>query len=498
MSIVVEINSIDRSDHIEWDSLQVRQNLTSQVDTAGFKIRKYGTRTYIPNTGDEIIIYDNGDKVFAGAITKVDESTESNAGGVVFDIDCADFAFDLDSRLVTKVYSNQTIGDIIADIAANFAPAGFTAVNANSTFFVVKIVFNQIPITACLRRLANIVKYEWYVDEDKDIHFFPNFTNTAPFNLTDISGNYVYDSLKRIIDGTQIVNRCKVRGGEFDAAAYSDTIIVAGNDTKSFQLPYKFSNLSVLLNTVAQTVGIDFIDDPTLFDVLYNFQEKTLKWPAPLSDLDQIDFTGNPKVPVLAIAEDNASITEFGLREKLIRDTSIEDITTARRRAIGELLAYADEVSDCRFKTYTPGLRTGQTININSVLRSFSEDFIIKSVSFRPIDPTTFQYDIGLVTTRRYGLIELLRKLLEPEDQAFDENEVAEIVQTDIQSITIDELIFLTVAESDIATITITEAIFKDPIGANTEPIWVLAGYFPTSPADPKREGRLDYSLEVY
>jgi len=126
-----------------------------------------------------------------------------------------------------------------------------------------------------------------------------------------------------------------------------------------------------------------------------------------------------------------------------------------------------------------------------------SRRIIIRNSDFDSINFAQIRRKI-IRQTRRYGLIELLRKLLEPEDQAFDENEVAEIVQTDIQSITIDELIFLTVAESDIATITITEAIFKDPIGANTEPIWVLAGYFPTSPADPKREGRLDYSLEVY
>ena len=66
--IQIKINTIDRSDHIIWNSVNVKQNLTSQVDTARFKYRKYGSRTYVPDSGDEVEIYDGTTKIFGGVI----------------------------------------------------------------------------------------------------------------------------------------------------------------------------------------------------------------------------------------------------------------------------------------------------------------------------------------------------------------------------------------------------------------------------------------------
>ena len=487
-----------------WESLNVEQNLTSQVDSASFKYRKFGSRAWSPSVSDEIEIWDDETKIFGGTIITMNESIEAGSDGLLYNIKCVDWTYELDSYLVAESYESQTIAQIITHMVDNYA-TGFTYVNVESDFLIDKIVFNQVPISECLKRLANIVKYEWYIDPDKDIHFFPKFTNTAPYDLTDSSGNYIYKSLIRNIDGKQLANRVKVRGGEYDADTFEDEITVKGNITKSFKLPYRFSGLSVWLNVgagyVAQDVGIDFINDFTTDDVLYNYNDMTIKWENPLADGDLIKFSGKPKVPVLAIASDSISIAEFGVKEKLVRDNSIEDIQTARRRAIAELEAYKDEIDDTSFKTYTSGLRTGQIINLQSTTRgSIDVNYIIRRVVFKMIDPENFGYTVGLVTTRKYGFIELLQKLLQPESMQADDNEVAEDIETDIIDLTITELIDVTLAvDTDAFDIVITEDIEKDPLGLDTEPDWVLAKYVPSPwPTDTKREGRLDYSLQVY
>lgn len=500
--VTINIESVDRSDIIQWESLRVDQNLTSLVDTANFSIRKYGTRTYTPAVGEEVEIYEGANKIFGGTILDFGERVEASVG-VVYDINCVDWTYSFDSLLVAKSYENITIEDIIDDIVANFTDGTFTTVNSSSTFLIEKIVFNQVSPSSCLKRLANVVNYDWYIDEDKDIHFFAKSTEVAPFDLQDDSGNYVYKSLARKVDGSQLANKVLVRGGEYDGDLYTDVKTVKGNDTKSFELPYKFSNLTIELDTgsgfVSQTLGIDFIDDFTSVDVLYNYNEKTIKWENPLADGDQIEYSGNPKIPVLAVAEDSASVLQFGVKEKLIRDTSIEDLTTARRRATAELNVYAEELEDANFKTYTSGLRAGMAINVSSVVRGCDTDFLIKKLTFSAYDPNTFKYKATLVTTRRYGLIELLQSVLEPESRQADDREVAEIIKTDTQTVTITELIEVTLAVEDIQTLIITETITKDALGAGIEPTWVLAPYIPTPyPTDPKREGRLDYSLEVY
>jgi hypothetical protein len=223
-----------------------------------------------------------------------------------------------------------------------------------------------------------------------------------------------------------------------------------------------------------------------------------IKWDTALSAGDVIKFAGNPKYNVIAIASDPESIASYGLREKIIRDNSIEDVTTARRRAIAELEAYKDEVSDVSFKTYTSGLRTGMVINLTSTERNCNLDFLIKRVQFVAINPNEFSYTVQLVTTRRYGLIEILQKLMEPENVSGDENEISEIIKTDFVDINILEEITAVKSRTVEESISIAESITKDPFGANTAPDFVLAPYIPTSVADPKREGLLDRSMIVY
>lgn len=495
--IKVEINAVDLSDIVIWNSLRVEQNLTSEVDTAQFAINKYGGRTFTPAIDDAVIIYDGASKIFGGRIAAIDETNINGADGLRYNIRCVDYSFDLNNLLVAKSYDNNTVKEIIDDIIANFAPT-YTSLNVSSDYEIEKIVFNQVSVASCLKKLAALVKYEWYVDEDKDVHFFAKFTTSAPFNLTDTSENYITDSLKRKIDGSQIVNSVKVRGGEYDGVSFTDNITVSGSDSKSFKLPYKFSNLTIKLNSVSQVVGIDFIDEFADHDVLYNYNERTIRWENNLSAGDVIEFTGNPKIRVLVTADNADSIAEFGLREKIITDSSIEDNATARLRARAEVDTYRLETNEVTFETREAGLRAGQVMNINSTRRDINTDFIIERLVFKTRTRDDFMYEASLVTTKKYRLTEILRKLMQPSAEQINAAEVPEILKTDTVKIKIGELVYRQTAQSDEATITIDENIGKDPLGEDTEPDWVLAPYFPTSISDTKRVGLLDYSLKVY
>jgi len=494
MSITVKINTVDRTSNIKYESLSVVQRLTSQVDTAKFKIIKAGDKTFVPSYDDDVEIKDGSTIIFTGKITQIEDDSFSQAGGVVYNVSCIDNTYEFDKILASKTYEGQTIAYIIDDIVTSYA-SGFTSNNATSDFVIERIVFNQVPLSTCLKRLADIVQYDWYIDVDKDVHFFPKETESAPFDLTDTNGNYVYKTLKRTTDGSQVVNRVKVRGGEYEGDTYTDEIVVNGNTSKSFQLPYKFANLTIKLNTVSQNIGIDFIDDFTVVDVLYNFAEKTIRFENPLSDSDVIEFSGNPKVPVFAIAEDPTSIASYGVIEKLLRDNNIKSNEVARKRASAELYAYAEPVVDARFYTYQSGLNVGMTINIQSDLRGVDENLIIKKIDFKMIDPNTFGYQVECVSTKRQDLIDLLQKIIEPEPMDADEREVSEQIFTDTKVVEITEEITNVTAQDGDEDMEIAENYVLDPFGANTNAIYVLAPYTPSSQLDTKREGRLDISM---
>lgn len=488
MSVTIQINSGDQSDNIDFESLSVEQNLSSLVDTASFMTRKYGSRTLKPAYGDDLKVFDGSSQIFGGTILKVEEIPESGGGGMVYQVEAVDYSYEMDKKLASQTYASQTIKEIITDLLSNYASA-FNADNVESGFTIDKIVFNQISVSQCIKQLAEIVQYDWYVDENKSVHFFSKYSKSAPFDLTDTSGNYVYKSLKRTTDGSQVVNRVKVRGGEYNGDAFTDSITVSGNDSKSFKLPYKMANLTVSVNSVSKTVGIDFIDDFTAKDVLYNYQDYTIRFENALTDGDVIEFSGNPKVRVFAISEEPSSVASYDQIEKLIRDDNIKDNAVARRRAAAELYAYQEPIIDAKFYTYNSGLRTGMLINLDSARRDCDDDLLIKKIAFRMIDPDTFGYAVECVSTKRYGLVELLQKMLQPEQPDTEESEVSEEIFTDTADVNIAEEHEVVSPQEDYATITIEESISLNPFPpANI--VWVWGYYFPTSESDVKRMAR--------
>jgi hypothetical protein len=485
--MIVEINSIDQTDLVVAGSLSVSTSITSQVSEAFFQIRKYGGRTFTPDVDDIVEIYDGADKIFKGIVMDIAESLDAPTA-LMYNINCVSSSWKLDRLLAARAYQNKSVGQILTELVAEFAP-DFTVDAPTATFNVRQIVFNNIPVSDAIFRLSKILSYEWYVDVNDVIHFQPRLSEPAPYNLTDTSGNYAYRGLVRKLDGTQIVNKVIVRGGEYDGELQTDDITVTGSVTSAFNLPSKFANLTVELDSgsgfVAQTVGIDPIDNFDSFDVLYNYQGQSIRWENPLDDGYVIRYSGNPKFRAFAVQGSAISEARYGKREKVIRDNSIEDNDTARRRAIAELQTYANEIQDANFFTYTPGLRAGMRINLTSTERDCNVDFVIKKLTFQAIDPTNFGYKVDCITTQKYDLIDLLRYILEPETPETDET--AEIIEFVGEALEIAEVITRVMPEANIEALEINENIQNDPLGAGVEPTWVWGYYFPLSITDPNR-----------
>lgn len=469
---------------------------------------------------------------------------------------------------------------------------------------VKSMVFNYEYPSACFKRLAELFGWEWYVDENKFIHFFAKFDKAAPFNLTDTNGTYVYRSLQINNNYDQLRNSIYVRGGDYQGDAINDDLShQADNTNKIFKLGWRYKDYSLYINTLHKAVGVDGLDhyhdnvgieqtatgatnqamgdaaartkvsqqvivsahgrrssiklhlkktgtpsdnvqvqiynddgtnqpgstllsgtaiyagsslttsyqeiefelteatvsslvfDPGSkyhivvsrsgandgsnyyqldtgnlgkfddtdgysyiyntswtrtnyvltfaelldFDVLYSFQEKILTFESAPVTTDSIIFTGEPIKPVLVLIKDNSSITEFGEFQVRVIDKSILSIDAAKQRANQEILAWADTVSEGSFLTFSDGLHTGQTINIQSTDRSLNEDYIIKKVTATLHTPTTLAYQVELVTTKTMGILywlqaQLLRQSTEIE---IADDEVLEKVEAINETVTL-------------------------------------------------------------
>lgn len=470
--VTITIGGVDKTSSVDWNSLRIENVLTKQVDKCSFRIMTHQGNYYRPVIGKEVIVTDTGTRVFGGLIVRA--TNKSDAVGVVhWEVECVDYSRLLDQYLIAETYENMTVNEIIADIALNWLPAGFTTVQVDCSVTVDYIQFKYEPPSECLRQLADLTGHDFYVDYYKDIYFKSPQSTPAPFDITDDSGTYDNKSLVIRSDNSQMRNSILVRGGEYEGTKFTASMRADGKQIV-FNLPYKYKEFSATLTGNPLNLGVDYIDPADSYHALYNFNEKLLRFKEtdkPSQDAT-LSFSGKPLLPVVVRVSDSVAIAETqaaegqgdGVYEYLVVDKSINTQVAARERAAAEIQTYGETLSEGDFDTETAGLHAGMRITIDSDMRDVHEDYIINRVTSTMQTPDTMIYAISLITTKSLDYITVMKKLLMAENKR--------IIITD------DELLNLSESESEsiLFTATTTVQALDYPVE------WVLGGptYTPT------------------
>jgi hypothetical protein len=460
MSLVLKINDVDRSSWIDWKTIEKVEVLTKEVDRFQFDIRKTGSRT-APALGDKITILYGGTKTFEGVAVEISEKIK---GGVLigYQIKCKDWTHTLDKKLVVKSYSSQTAAAIVQNIITTYCP-GFTTNNVVAPVTVGSIKFNYEQVSKCLQQLADLVNYDWYVDYDKDIHFFSEEAYTAPFNLDDTSGNYKFGSLEINKNILQVKNAIYVRGGEKkETSAHSYPFLADGQQT-TFTLPYQLDELIVKKGGTSQTIGTDFQTDPATVDCLYNFNEGMVKFREdnkPASGVT-VEFTGKAWIPIIKLVRDNDSIATYGEYQFAVIDKSIETDQEAIDRGRAALRKFNESVYEASFRTNKDGLKTGQKIRVQSTIRGTDKWFKINRIISRMRSSQEFEYEVFLLASGDVTFIDMMTGLLEGDKKNIDIklNEVLDKIETLESTVSIAESIAGTTPRSTSETVSIGESI---------------------------------------
>lgn len=413
MALVLKINGVDRSSSIDWQSLSWVSVLTKEVDRLEFLIKKTTSKT-IPALNDTIELLEDGVKIFGGSLV---ERNEKMLGGRLVGYECRakDWSHKLDGKLVTKNYSGLTAKAIVLNIIATFT-SGFTTTNVKGdTITVGSIKFNYEQVTRAITQLADQISWDWYVDADKDIHFFDEETNTAPFNLDDNSGNFEWNSLEINQTVLNLKNHVFVRGGEYKKAISEANSVdkYTGDGTRAtFQLAYRYDSITVKKNGVVQTIGTDQQTDPATVDILYNFNEKFIKFTTAPANGDTIVVFGDAFIPIIASVRDNASIATYGEFQHAVVDKSITSVNEAQSRAKAELKKFAESVFEAQFKTTKAGLRTGQKITLNSAIRGINKSFMINRITARARGSDHLEYEVRMIASGEVTFTDIMVGLL--------------------------------------------------------------------------------------
>lgn len=486
MDVQVYIADVLVTRSIEWSSLFVENILTRQVDRCKFTLKKYGANhTVVPSNGNEVKVYNNGTQIFGGIIVKLVQRVEDYKI-LLYDIECEDYTKLLDKKLVADTFENKTITQIIDSINTDYLD-GFTVVNAQGVAKEISyIAFNYCSVSSALTQLADLVNYDWYIDYSKDIHFFSKTSKSAPIDVNDDDGSYLKGSLRIRRDNSQLRNQIYIRGGDYLADTLTSEVISDGTQNV-YPLPYKYEDLQVSVTGEVWDGGVDGIDAITPHDYLWNKDEKFIRFRGDRipNDTSSIRMSGQPYLPVRVVMRDDESILDTisaeggdGIYEFLVVDNSINSKEGARERAVEELDAYKETLSEAQFSTYTDGLKAGQRIRVNSTVHDVDEYFIINKVTARMYTYKAMRYEVSLVTTKTLGIIEFLQGILlrETKQIIVNENEIVDLVYTKNESITIGEVITTSKSHNPISeSISIGETVTAQSLDYTIE--FVIGAY---------------------
>ncbi len=72
MNIAVKVKSVNRETEIDWKTLAIDDEIDDRINVCRFTINKYKASTVIPEVGEEVLVYDDADKIFAGTILRTE------------------------------------------------------------------------------------------------------------------------------------------------------------------------------------------------------------------------------------------------------------------------------------------------------------------------------------------------------------------------------------------------------------------------------------------
>ena len=420
------INGVDRTKEVGNRTVTIEDSTGTSMTSAtfGLNCRLGGD---IPKCDDEVIINNNGERIFGGRVLRVLSRAEGDFA--LFDVHCIDWIRDLDRNLVVEGYQGMTDKAIIEDIVNNYCGGtDITYDNVTQGVTVNQIVFGYAPPSQCFNEICKLTGRNWYIDKNKDIHYFVTHTEAAPFNITSDED---YKNLQITNDNSAIRNRIYVRGGTYLSDTFTMSVVADG-ETTVFNLPEKPHDLTVTEGVTSKTVGTKFIHEFTDYDYLVNYQEKYVETDTAPADTTVVTFTFKYNIPVLIAIEDRDSIEDHGQAEFAIFDKNINTIEQARDRATAELTDYAETVVGGRFQTETNGFKAGQYMQITKTSLGIDEEFLIQRVVARSIGGGNFVYTVYVTSATVLGILQFLVDLLEKDKNTLDitSDEVVDEIST--------------------------------------------------------------------
>ncbi|MZP28684.1 hypothetical protein GTO91_02985 [Heliobacterium undosum] len=413
------IAGIERISAILLEDISIEQVLTQMVDTCSFCIKNVK-----PTEGDEVIVEVNGKRLFAGIVDTVKLSRRVGALRI-WQVECQDYTYQLDRRLVVETYENRTADWIVRDICLKYAPdfaANHVQTGAPNVAF---IIFDYQQPSECFKKLAEYCGWDWYVDYFRDVWFFDP-ADTTRSSPVPIDQTFPLRNIKHDIQIQGLRNRVYVRGGVMlSDPFYYET--KADGLARIWMLPHKPHELSFQIAGVPVSVGIENVHDEAEYAYLLNYQEKYVKaspQTATTPGGSTLSFTYRYDIDVITMIDDIRSQQAVaavqggdGVYEHVIVDPKLTSIEAAEAAGQADLRSHANPRVKGSFDTETGEWTPGQLIAVDLPDIGVSGTYLVQSVTLSPLTPDQWTYHVEY-GGRLLGIPDVLQALVSSQKNA--------------------------------------------------------------------------------
>lgn len=390
MALQLLIGGVDYTPYTDLSSLRIDNNIAAQNDTLDIDIIIPNFALPRPKADTELILFNGSNREFAGVITDPEE--EQLAVGVMkYATKVRDYTPWLDKRLVVEDITGWTADQIVDYVVQNYT-TGFTTQNVQPSFTVPTQKFNYVQPSRVIKNLADSISWGWYIDYDKDVHFYAmeSFLSPLPGNIFDADNDLInYGDLIISENASQVKNRIYLKGYKYKAGWTKTDSWVADGQQTTFDLSYQpyRGAISILVGGINYPAKNDIVDGlpTTLTNDGYgyvNYVGQKLRFNvAPVSGT-VVTMTYNPMLYNVTMVEDPAAQQVMaerdgtdGIFENVIDDPRLTSDGPELAQLRGQLALYKygyPHISGS-FYSYLQGWRAGQHFVFQSQKRMDGE-----------------------------------------------------------------------------------------------------------------------------
>lgn len=297
-------------------------------------------------------------------------------------LDGPDYTAKTQKVLVTESYVSQRVDVIVQDLFATYLP-WVTVTNIESCSKVISIKFSDVFFWDAMETLCKITGYEWYIDENLDGHFFQPGTRINPVVISQAAGNYRRGTANLTPDSSKLVNRLWVKGNKALSDPYTQNITVGAEPIPLFYKPRASTDgVTVTVDGVAKTLGIQNLTPAGTVDFLLNFNEKLLIPDLCTSGTGTIVY--RYEYPIKILLEDPVSQAQYGVFDDVYKvDTNDHDI--ALELGMRYLAKYSQPVLTGSIEPFEGAYKPGELVKVEIPDLNVDEYLQVKEVTYESV-----------------------------------------------------------------------------------------------------------------